>query len=150
MSFDISEKEITDQITIICIVHKILDRLRMRRLRSKLAEIAKRSTFLFLKGGDPAAPSGTTTLLRLHPPREASLRQRPPCGWPAGFGRAPLGWCDGRCVQGPGTYSPHRADVRLLAIPTSRSRVSDSYPNYGRLYAFCSTSLLRFTLYLPL
>ena len=55
-----------------------------------------------------------------------------------------------RCVQGPGTYSPHRADVRLLAIPTSRSRVSDSYPNYGRLYAFCSTSLLRFTLYLPL
>ena len=37
-------------------------------------------SFLFLKGGDPAAPSGTTTLLRLHPPHEAYLRQRPPCG----------------------------------------------------------------------
>ena len=30
------------------------------------------------KGGDPAAPSGTATLLRLHPPRRAYLRQRPP------------------------------------------------------------------------
>ena len=32
---------------------------------------------VFLVG---AAPSGTTTLLRLHPPHEAYLRQRPPCG----------------------------------------------------------------------
>ena len=32
------------------------------------------------KGGDPAAPSGTTTLLRLHPPHQAHLRRRPPCG----------------------------------------------------------------------
>jgi len=30
---------------------------------------------------------------------------------------------DGRCVQGPGTYSPQHADLRLLAIPTSWSRV---------------------------
>ena len=30
------------------------------------------------KGGDPAAPSGTATLLRLHPPYQAYLRQRPP------------------------------------------------------------------------
>ena len=30
-----------------------------------------------------------------------------------------LSWCDGRCVQGPGTYSPRRADPRLLAIPPS-------------------------------
>ena len=102
------------------------------------------------KGGDPAAPSGTTTLLRLHPPHEASLRHGPPCGRARGFGRAPLGWCDGRCVQGPGTYSPRRADARLLAIPTSRSRVSDSDPNYDRFSAFCSTSRLRLTLYLPL
>ena len=27
-------------------------------------------------------------------------------GWAAGFGCTRLGWCDGRCVQGPGTYSP--------------------------------------------
>ncbi len=30
------------------------------------------------KGGDPAAPSGTATLLRLHPPYQAYLRHRPP------------------------------------------------------------------------
>src|SRR3546814_3681515 len=36
-----------------------------------------------------------------------------------------LPWCDGRCVQDPGTYSPRHADPRLLAIPTSRSRVAD-------------------------
>ncbi len=30
------------------------------------------------KGGDPAAPSGTATLLRLHPPRRTYLRNRPP------------------------------------------------------------------------
>ena len=30
------------------------------------------------KGGDPAAPSGTATLLRLHPPHKAYLRRRPP------------------------------------------------------------------------
>ena len=36
-----------------------------------------------------------------------------------------LSWCDGRCVQGPGTYSPRRADPRLLAIPTSWGRIAD-------------------------
>ena len=35
------------------------------------------------------------------------------------FGRHRLPWRDGRCVQGPGTYSPRHADPRLLAIPTS-------------------------------
>jgi hypothetical protein len=29
-------------------------------------------------------------------------------GWPTDFGRFRLSWCDGRCVQGPGTYSPRR------------------------------------------
>jgi hypothetical protein len=29
-------------------------------------------------------------------------------GWATGFGCCPLSWCDGRCVQGPGTYSPRR------------------------------------------
>ena len=45
-------------------------------------------------------------------------------GWSNGFGRGQLPWCDGRCVQGPGTYSPQYADLRLLAIPTSRRRVA--------------------------
>ena len=30
-----------------------------------------------------------------------------------------LGWLDGRCVQGAGTYSPGAVDTRLLGIPTS-------------------------------
>src|SRR6478735_12044201 len=50
-------------------------------------------------------------------------------GWATGFGCYPLSWCDGRCVQGPGTYSPQRADLRLLATPTSRGRVADPDPN---------------------
>src|ERR1700685_2976155 len=45
------------------------------------------------------------------------------------FWLSQLPWCDGRCVQGPGTYSPRRADPRLLAIPTSWSRVADSNPH---------------------
>ena len=31
-----------------------------------------------------------------------------PEGWATGFGCCSLSWCDGRCVQGPGTYSPRR------------------------------------------
>ena len=31
-----------------------------------------------------------------------------PMGWATGFGCCRLSWCDGRCVQGPGTYSPRR------------------------------------------
>ena len=49
-------------------------------------------------------------------------------GWRSHFWSNRLPWCDGRCVQGPGTYSPLPADQRLLAIPTSKSRVADSYP----------------------
>ena len=40
-------------------------------------------------------------------------------GWATGFGYCRLPWLDGRCVQDPGTYSPRRADARLLAIPAS-------------------------------
>ncbi len=46
-----------------------------------------------------------------------SLRSK--IGWASDFGCTRLGWCDGRCVQGPRTYSPRHADPRLLAIPTS-------------------------------
>ena len=50
-------------------------------------------------------------------------------GWTMDFGCSRLSWCDGRCVQDPGTYSPRHADPRLLAIPPSCSRVSDCNPN---------------------
>src|SRR5512143_452596 len=58
--------------------------------------------------------------------------------WPTHFWYSQLPWCDGRCVQGPGTYSPRHADPRLLAIPTSWSRVADSNPDYGRRFRVCS------------
>ena len=57
-------------------------------------------------------------------------------GWAGDFGCRRLGWCDGRCVQGPGTHSPRRADPRLLATPTSWRRVAASSPNWGRLWGF--------------
>src|SRR5213078_4436708 len=41
------------------------------------------------------------------------------------------------------------ADPRLLAIPTSRSRVADSDPDYDRLYGIGSTLRLSNPLYLP-
>ena len=79
------------------------------------------------KGGVPATPSGTATLLRLSPsywfnPKWLLLRL-PPSGPPNFHG-----------LTG-GVYKVreriHRiiADMRLLAIPTSWSRVADSNPN---------------------
>ena len=46
----------------------------------------------------------------------------------------------------------HRSnsDLRLLAIPTSWSRVADSNPDYERLYGISSTSRLGNPLYPPL
>ncbi len=41
-----------------------------------------------------------------------------------------LGWSDGRCVQGAGTYSPPDGDRRLLGIPRSWGRVTAPNPNY--------------------
>ena len=41
-----------------------------------------------------------------------------------------FGWCDGRCVQGAGTYSPRDCDTRLLRIPASWGRVTALNPNY--------------------
>ena len=55
------------------------------------------------KGGVPAAPSGTATLLRLSP--NYQFRSRPILAV-TDFKRPRLSWLDGRCVQGPGTYSP--------------------------------------------
>ena len=71
-------------------------------------------------------------------------------GWAGDFGCRRLGWCDGRCVQGPGTYSPRRADPRLLATPASRRRVAACDPNWGRLSGIRSPSRVRSPLYRPM
>ena len=55
------------------------------------------------KGGVPAAPSGTATLLRLSPNYRFCPRPILPV---TDFRHPRLSWLDGRCVQGPGTYSP--------------------------------------------
>ena len=55
------------------------------------------------KGGVPAAPSGTATLLRLSPSHRFNPKQRLTA---TVFRSSQLPWLDGRCVQGPGTYSP--------------------------------------------
>ena len=60
-------------------------------------------SLFFQKGGVPAAPSGTATLLRLSP--NYQFRPRPILAV-TDFRRPRLSWLDGRCVQGPGTYSP--------------------------------------------
>ena len=54
--------------------------------------------------------------------------------WLTGFGCSQLPWCDGRCVQGPGTYSPRHADPRLLATPTSCGRVAAHNPNWDGFF----------------
>ena len=66
------------------------------------------NTLLFIfkalqKGGVPAAPSGTATLLRLS--LNHRFRPRPTLAV-TDFRHPRLSWLDGRCVQGPGTYSP--------------------------------------------
>ena len=57
------------------------------------------------KGGVPAAPSGTATLLRLSPSHQFYPRALLAVTY---FRYPRLSWLDGRCVQGPGTYSPRR------------------------------------------
>lgn len=41
-----------------------------------------------------------------------------------------LPWRDGQCVQDQVPNSPYRADIRLLVISTSYSRVAENNPNY--------------------
>ena len=55
------------------------------------------------KGGVPATPSGTATLLRLSPNYQFCPRSLLAV---TNFRHPRLSWLDGRCVQGPGTYSP--------------------------------------------
>ena len=85
-------------------------------------------------GGDPAARSRTATLLRLSPSYYAYLRLLPP----RGVGSQTSGTHSFHGLTG-GVYKAreriHRAvaDTRLLAIPASWSRVSDSNSNWDRL-----------------
>ena len=67
-------------------------------------------------------------------------------GLATGFGHCRLPWCDGRCVQDPGTYSPRHSDPRLLAIPASCSRVADCSPNWDTIFEVCSPSRDRVSL----
>ena len=109
------------------------------------------SAIFFQKGGDPAAPSDTATLLRLCPPRSPHLRRLPPLRvGPSTSGADNSGGMTG------GVYKPreriHRslADLRLLAIPTSRSRVADCDPDYDRFSEISSPSRVGSPLYRPL
>ena len=104
-----------------------------------------------MKGGDPAAPSGTATLLRLHPSHESHRGRRSPL-------RVKLpasGETHSHGVTG-GVYKTreriHRgiADPRLLAIPTSCSRVADCNPDYDALSEIGSPSRVGYPLYAPL
>jgi len=94
-----------------------------------------------LKGGDPAAGSPTATLLRLHPSRWSYRSQMFPKILHFALRCNQLPWCDGRCVQDPGTYSPRRADPRLLVIPASCTRVAEYNPNWGIFLGFARSRL---------
>ena len=79
------------------------------------------------KGGIPATPSGTATLLRLSPsyqvyPRQFLLRS-PTSGTPSFHGLT------GGVYKARERIHRAMADARLLAIPASRSRVADFDPN---------------------
>ncbi len=80
------------------------------------------SSYRLQKGGVPAAPSGTATLLRLSPSHRFRSRARLAA---THFKRPQLPWLDGRCVQGPGTYSPYILEflsmtINYFTIPFSR------------------------------
>src|SRR5665647_1925334 len=74
---------------------------------------------LLQKGGVPAAPSGTATLLRLSPSHWFYPR---PLLTVTDFRYPQLPWLDGRCVQGPGTYSP--LSLIHISEPTRRTPIS--------------------------
>ena len=70
--------------------------------------------------------------------------------WLTDFGYSQLPWCDGRCVQGPGTYSPRHSDPRLLATPTSCGRVAAHSPNWDGFFEIRLPSQARSSLWPPL
>jgi len=74
----------------------------------------RRGLLALQKGGDPAAGSPTATLLTDFAPVTELTLTLPPLRLAHRFRVPPLPWRDGRCVQGPGTYSRGVADPRLL------------------------------------
>ena len=61
-----------------------------------------------------------------------------------------LPWRDGRCVQDQVPNSPYRADIRLLVIPASYSRVAENNPKYDFFLKISLNSRLCILLLLPL
>ena len=118
---------------------------------TRVNRLLKNSRKCSLKGGDPAAGSPTATLLRLHPSRSSDLGRL----LPRKVSSTTSGPINSHGVTG-GVYKAreriHRgnADPRLLAIPTSRSRVADCDPDYERLYGIGSPSRVGDPLYRPL
>ncbi len=117
----------------------IIERGKCKRTNKNQADSGL--SFKLLKGGIPAAPSGTATLLRLNPshwfyPRQLHVKSLS-SGTPNSHG-----------LTG-GVYKVreriHRAmaDARLLAIPPSWSRVSDSNPNWDDFFEIGSSSRYR-------
>ena len=83
----------------------LIGRFNKKELRSYvlLFVTPKRDPKQLQKGGVPAAPSGTATLLRLSASYRFNPKQRLAT---TAFRSSQLPSLDGRCVQGPGTYSP--------------------------------------------
>ncbi len=77
---------------------------------------------------DFAPPSGAPPNSSSPPPPQGVTLER------RGLVGGSLGWRDGRCVQGAGTYSPRVGDTRLLGIPRSRGRVAALDPYWGGVY----------------
>ena len=78
--------------SVLCVIHSLIERVA-----------SPKRCFTLQKGGVPAAPSGTATLLRLSPNYQFCPRTLLAVTY---FRHPRLSWLDGRCVQGPGTYSP--------------------------------------------
>ena len=100
-----------------------LRRIRLRRIKCRFSCIENK--FFSFKGGVPATPSSTATLLRLHPSHSLCLRHPPHLRVRV----MTLGIVSSHGVTG-GVYKAreriHRriADRRLLAIPPSCRRVA--------------------------
>lgn len=99
----------------------------------------------------PATGSPTATLLRLHHScplcfdaqtpdfiRETNLHSV----IVEHFEHNALPGCDGRCVQDLGTYSPQHTHLRLLAISTSCSRVTENNSDYDCFSRFAPIHIL--------